>query len=142
MDDDDEGGGPAQGAPGETLYPFGSWICYFCEQINGPALEDCSTFDTDGRVCPGHRGSSRPLTLLPSDPPVDADVAACAINGGPIRSPFARSRQRQCQRPWPGLPGGVSTPTLVGNGTFPSGTSAGNCSSKKGQAVEVVLGVP
>ena len=37
MDDDDEGGGPAQGAPGETLYPFGSWICYFCEQVNGPA---------------------------------------------------------------------------------------------------------
>ena len=38
MDDDDEGGGPAQGAPGETFYSFGSWICYFCEQVNGPAL--------------------------------------------------------------------------------------------------------
>ena len=43
----------------------------------------------------------------------------------------SRSRQRQCQRPWPGLPGGVSTPTLVGNGTFPSGTSAGNAAQRK-----------
>ena len=28
MDDDDQGGGPSQGAPEETLYAFGSWICF------------------------------------------------------------------------------------------------------------------
>ena len=43
----------------------------------------------------------------------------------------SRSRQRQCQRPWPGLPGGVSTPTLLWNGTFTSGTSAGNAAQRK-----------
>ena len=75
------------------------------------------------------RGAHRPLTLLPF--PWMRMWLLAAINGGPIRSPFARSRQRQCQRPWPGLPGGVSTPTLVGNGTFPSGTSAGNAAQRK-----------
>ena len=52
------GGGPSQGAPGETLYPDDSWICYFCEKVNGPGSDECATYDADGRVCPGHRGSS------------------------------------------------------------------------------------
>ena len=31
----------------------GSWICYFCEQINGPALEDCSTLTRMGESVRG-----------------------------------------------------------------------------------------
>ena len=80
MDDDDEGGGPAQGAPGDAL-PV--WL----------------------------------MDLLRS--------------GGPIRSPSAKSRQWRCRRPWPGLSGGVSTPTLVGNGIFPSGTSVGSAAQRR-----------
>ena len=75
------------------------------------------------------RGAHRPLTLPPS--PWMRMWLLAAINGGPIRSPFARSRQRQCQRPRPGLPGGVSTPTLVGNRTFPSGIIAGNAARRR-----------
>ena len=60
-----------------------------------------------------------------------------ARNGGPIRSPSAKSRQWWWQMPWPGPPGGVLTLRRVG-----SGASCLETSAKKGQAAEVVLGVP
>ena len=104
--------------------------------INGPALEDCSTFDTDGRVCPGHRGSSRGSPPIdPATIPVDADVAA--------RRDKRRAYGRLSQGAGNGSvrgPGQVFLevflhPHLWGR------NKCWKCSSKKGQAVEVVLGV-
>ena len=132
MDDDDEGGGPAQGVR-ETLYPFGSWICYFCEQVNGPALEDCSTFDPDGRVCPGHRGSSRGSPPIdPATIPVDADVAA---RRDQRRADKVAFRKEQAMAVSEALASFYTHTCGEWNLSFRN--KCWKCSSKKGQAVEV-----
>ena len=125
------GGGPGLGqdASGETLYPFGSCICYFC----GPSVEDCVTFDETGRVCPGHRGS-RPPCLRRLTPPL------AGRDGGP------RSfRNKQA----------IAVAEALGKSSWrcPHSTTCGEWNlsfragcwkspSKRGHAAEVVLGVP
>ena len=135
--------GPAQGAPGETLYPFGSWICYFCEQINAPALEDCSTFDTDGRVCPGHRGSSRGSPPIdPATIPVDADVAARRDKRRADKVAFRKEQATAVSEALARSSWRCFYTHTCGEWNLSFRNKCWKCSSKKGQAVEVVLGVP
>ena len=134
----DAGGGPAQGAP----YPFGSWICYFCEQVNGPASEDCLTFDPDGQVCPGHRGSSRGSPPIdPATIPVDADVAARRDQRRADKVAF-RKEQAMAVSELARSSWRCFYTHTCGEWNLSFRNKCWKCSSTKGQAVEVVLGVP
>ena len=105
-------------------------------------LETCLRLRSgmSARGTAGPRGAHRPLT----PPPFlwKRMWPLAAINGGPIRSPFAKSRQWRCQKPWPGPLGGVLYTHTCGEWNLSFRNKCWKCSSKKGQAVEVVLGVP
>ena len=92
---------------------------------NGPASEDCSTFDPDGRVCPGHRGSSRGSPPIdPATMPVDADVAARREKRRADKVAF---RKEQAMA--------VSETHTCGEWNLSFRNKCWKCSSKKGQAV-------
>ena len=55
---------------------------------------------------------------------------------------FRKGRQRQCQRPWPGFFWRCFYTHTCGEWNLSFRNKCWKCSSKKGQAVEVVLGVP
>ena len=130
MDDDDEGGGPAQGVPERRFTRLAH-------------SEDCSTFDPDGRVCPGHRGSSRgsppidPATIL-----VDADVAARRDQRRADKVAFHKEQAMAVSEALARSSWTCFYTHTCGEWNLSFRNKCWKCSSKKGQAVEVVLGVP
>ena len=87
-----------------------------------------ATYDTDGRICPGHRGSSRGSPAIdPSTIPVDVDEAALREKRR-LSEALSRSLWR-C--PW------IHT---CGEWNLSFQTKCWSCSTKRSAACETVLG--